>query len=98
EHQHGAHGAADMRMVFLPAQMAAALVDRPAVLTTTPLATEAMLALTGPRRRTQASTDRLRLVILDELTATGAQPLHLPEPSDDRLLAVTRPRAARLAN
>src|SRR5699024_5663054 len=51
---------------------------------------EAMLALTGPRRRTKASTDRLRLVILDELTATGEQPLHLPAPRDDRLLAVTK--------
>ena len=98
EHQHRAHGAADMRVVFLPAQMAAALVDRPAVLATTPLATEAMLALTGPRRRTKASTDRLRLVILDELTATGEQPLHLPEPRDDRLLAVTKLVEEDLAN
>ena len=98
EHQHRAHGAADMRVVFLPAQMAAALVDRPAVLATTPLATEAMLALTGPRRRTKASTDRLRLVILDELTATGEQPLHLPEPRDDRLLAVTKFVEEDLAN
>src|SRR5699024_3923014 len=98
EHQHRAHGAADMRVVFLPAQMAAALVDRPAVLATSPLATEAMLALTGPRRQTKASTDRLRLVILDELTATGEQPLHLPEPRDDRLLAVTKLVEEDLAN
>ena len=98
EHQHRAHGAADMRVVFLPAQMATALVDRPAVLATTPLATEAMLALTGPRRRTKASSDRLRLVILDELTATGEQPLHLPEPRDDRLLAVTKLVEEDLAN
>jgi transcriptional regulator GlxA family with amidase domain len=57
-----------------------------------------MLALTGPRRRTKASTDRLRLVILDELTATGEQPLHLPEPRDDRLLAVTKLVEEDLAN
>lgn len=49
-----------------------------------------MLALTGPRRREKASTDRLRLVVIDELSATGEQPLHLPEPHDDRLLAVTK--------
>ncbi|WP_209373707.1 helix-turn-helix transcriptional regulator [Brevibacterium renqingii] len=98
EHQHRAHGAADMRVVFLPEQMAEALVARPAVLATTPLATEAMLALTGPRRRSKASTDRLRLVIIDELTATGEQPLHLPEPHDDRLLAVTKLVEEDLAN
>lgn len=98
EHQHRAHGTTDMRVVFLPEQMAAALVDRPAVLATTPLATEAMLALTSPRRRTKPSTDRLRLVIIDELTGTGEQPLHLPEPQDDRLLAVTKLVEEDLAN
>ena len=89
EHQHRAHGATDMRVVFLPDDMAASLVDRPAVLATTPLAREAMLALTGSRNREKTSTDRLRLVVIDELSATGEQPLYLPEPHDDRLLAVT---------
>ncbi|MGC3022045.1 AraC family transcriptional regulator [Brevibacterium sp. FAM 24630] len=90
EHQHRAHGATDMRVVFLPESMATSLVPHPAVLATTPLAREAMLALTGPRRREKASTERLRLVVIDELSATGEQPLHLPEPHDDRLLAVTK--------
>lgn len=90
EHQHRAHGATDMRVVFLPADMAEALIPLPAVLATTPLAREALLALTGPRKRTRESTDRLRFVAIDELTATGEQPLHLPEPRDDRLLTVTR--------
>lgn len=90
EHQHRAHGATDMRVVFLPESMATSLVPHPAVLATTPLAREAMLALTGPIRREKASTDRLRLVVIDELSATGEQPLHLPEPHDDRLLAVTK--------
>lgn len=98
EHQHRAHGATDMRVVFLPRDMAALLIDRPAVLATTPLAREAMLALTGSRRREKASTDRLRLVIIDELSNTGEQPLHLPEPHDDRLLAVTNLVEADLSN
>lgn len=98
EHQHRAHGAADMRVVFLPAHMAVSLVDRPAVLATTPLAREAMLGLTGTRHRTKASADRLRLVIIDELTVTGEQPLHLPEPVDPRLLALTKIVEEDLAN
>lgn len=89
EHQHRAHGAADMRIVFLPEAMAASLVAHPAVLAMTSLAREAMLMLTGPGHRPKESTDRLRLVIIDELGTTGEQPLHLPEPHDDRLLAVT---------
>lgn len=98
EHQHRAHGATDMRVVFLPQDMAALLVDRPAVLATTALAREAMLALTDSRRREKASTDRLRLVVIDELSSTGEQPLHLPEPHDDRLLAVTNLVEAELSN
>ena len=98
EHQHRAHGSTDMRVVFLPEHMAVSLVDRPAVLATTPLATQAMLALTGSRHRTKESADRLRLVVIDELTTTGEQPLHLPEPRDDRLLAVTKLVEEDLAN
>lgn len=98
KHQHRAHGATDMRVVFLPRDMAALLIDRPAVLATTPLAREAMLALTGPRGREKTSTDRLRLVVIDELSSTGEQPLHLPEPHDDRLVAVTNLVEADLSN
>lgn len=90
EHQHRAHGATDMRVIFLPETMARALVPHPAVLATTSLAREALLALTGPRTRAKESTDRLRLVAIDELSVTGEQPLHLPEPHDDRLRAVTQ--------
>ncbi|SMX90715.1 MULTISPECIES: helix-turn-helix domain-containing protein [unclassified Brevibacterium] len=90
EHQHRAHGATDMRIVFLPDGMAEPLGPYPAVLATTPLARESLLALTGSRQRSRESTDRLRLVAIDELSLTGEQPLYLPEPHDDRLLAVTQ--------
>lgn len=90
EHQHRAHGTADMRIVFLPEEMAAALVPHPAVLAMTALAVEVMIALTSSTPRRTEATDRLRLVVIDELAITGEQPLHLPEPHDDRLLAVTK--------
>ena len=38
----------------------------------------------------RASRDRLRRVLVDELREAHEQPLHLPEPRDDRLRAVAR--------
>jgi len=74
---------------------AALLPDHPAVLAMTPLAREATLALTDPAstgrgQRTAAARTRLRRVIIDELAAAPEQPLHLPEPADDRLQAIAR--------
>ncbi|MGW5361376.1 AraC family transcriptional regulator [Actinopolymorpha pittospori] len=89
-HRHRAHGATDMRVVFMPSAMAALLPAHPAVLAMTSLAREATLALTGPERRTAPVRARLRRVIIDDIVAAPEQPLHLPEPHDDRLRAVTR--------
>src|SRR5699024_11863611 len=61
----------------------------PSVLAVTPLAREATLALTSDVPRTAESRERLRRVIIDDLTAAPAQPLHLPEPRDERLRALT---------
>ncbi len=88
-HQHRAHGATDMRIVFMAGSFAELLPQRPAVLAVTPLAREAMLTLTGRSERPAAARDRLRTVVIDELAAAPEQPLHLPEPHDERLLAVT---------
>lgn len=91
EHAHRAHGHTDMRVIFLDALLAALLPAHPAVLVMTPLAREAMLAATGAdRRHTVESLTRLREVIIDDVVAAPEQPLHLPVPEDDRLLAVTR--------
>jgi AraC-like DNA-binding protein len=89
-HQHRAHGATDMRIVFMAGSFAELLPRYPAVLAVTPLAREAMLTLTGRTERPAAARDRLRTVVVDELTAAPEQPLHLPEPHDERLLALTR--------
>ncbi|WP_326837504.1 helix-turn-helix transcriptional regulator [Amycolatopsis rhabdoformis] len=90
EHQHRAHGSTDMRIVFMDAELAALLPAHPAVLAVTPLAREGVLALTDTDRRPPEVLARLRRVVIDELVAAPEQPLHLPEPADDRLRAVAR--------
>ncbi|GAB3893019.1 helix-turn-helix transcriptional regulator [Kibdelosporangium lantanae] len=89
-HFHRAHGNTDMRIVFLPASLARLLPGRPAVFTTSDLAREVLLALTGPRDHDRAARARLHRVLVDELDEAHEQPLRLPEPHDDRLLAVAR--------
>lgn len=89
-HHHRAHGATDMRVVFLDADLAALLPDHPSVLVVTPLAREATLALTSETERTAEAHERLRRVMIDEFVTAAEQPLHLPEPHDDRLRAVAR--------
>lgn len=91
EHHHRAHGSTVMRVAFLSAPLAAELPTHPAVLTVSPLAREALLALTDDDAdRSDAAREHLRLVILDEVATAPEQPLHLPEPHDDRLQAVIR--------
>lgn len=87
-HQHRAHGQTDMRIVFLAPSLAALLPAHPAVLVMTPLAREAALALTGSEQRSAGARSRLRRVIIDDVATAPEQPLHLPEPHDDRLRAV----------
>jgi AraC-like DNA-binding protein len=91
EHHHRAYGNTDMRVVFLPDRLAARLPDRPAVFAVSALVREAMLALTNntDTPRSQAARDRLQAVIVDELVPACQEPLHLPEPRDDRLRALS---------
>ena len=75
--------------------LAALLPDHPAVLIASPLAREAVLALTTPPaqgrpHRTPEQTMRLRTVVLDEVAPSPEQPLHLPLPRDPRLRHVAR--------
>jgi len=89
-HQHRAHGATDMRIVFLPAALARRAPDRPAVFLASGLAREVLLALTGDRDLDRAARARLQRALIDELREAREQPLQLPEPRDDRLRAVAR--------
>ena len=96
-HHHRAHGDTDMRIVFLPPSLARLVPDHPAVFMASDLAREVLLALTGPRNYDPAERTldrgaraRLRRVLVDELHEAHEQPLHLPEPTDDRLQAIAR--------
>lgn len=96
-HRHRAHGDTDMRIVFLPPSLAERIPDRPAVFLATDLAREVLRALTGPHnyeesevRYDSAARARLMRVLIDELREPQEQPLHLPEPQDDRLRAIAR--------
>ena len=96
-HYHRAHGHTDMRIVFLPASLARLVPARPAVFMASDLAREVLLTLTGPRNYDgvarnfdRSARARLHRVLVDELHEAHEQPLHLPEPRDDRLRAIAR--------
>ena len=94
-HYHRAHGHTDMRIVFLPASVNRLVPGHPAVFLASGLAREILLALTSPRTDHRIARDdhrsaraRLHRVLVDELHEAHEQPLHLPEPRDDRLQAI----------
>lgn len=89
-HRHRAHGSTDMRIVFLPSSLAGLLPSRPVVFQVSALAREVLLALTGEQPRARPAAARLHRVLVDELREAREQPLQLPSPRDDRLLAVAR--------
>ena len=95
-HHHRAHGDTDMRIVFLPPSLARLVPDHPAVFQASGLAREVLLALTGPHNYdgapaySRSARARLLRVLVDELREAPEQPLHLPEPRDDRLQAIAR--------
>jgi AraC-like DNA-binding protein len=95
-HHHRSHGDTDMRIVFLAPSFARLLPDRPVVFLASGLAREVLLVLTAPGDDGaapgygRAARSRLVRVLADELREADEQPLHLPEPRDDRLQAVAR--------
>jgi AraC-like DNA-binding protein len=88
-HYHRAYGETEIRLLEVPRSLCATLPAQPTVFSVTPLLREALLTLTGGRPFRPGARDRLRRVVIDELTDVPGQPLHLPEPVDDRLRAVT---------
>lgn len=89
DHSHRFYGRADARLVAVPAHRCDELAAQPAVYAVSPLLREAVLALTGRPETRPGAHERLHAVIVDELTEAPEQALHLPEPRDDRLRAVT---------
>ncbi|MHC3471016.1 AraC family transcriptional regulator [Streptomyces sp. 7R007] len=89
EHYHRAYGQTEVRVVEVSGVLCASLPDEPRVFAVSPLLREALLVLTGGRELRPAARDRLRGVVVDELVDAPEEALHLPEPADDRLRAVT---------
>lgn len=89
DHSHRFHGRTDVRLLDIPVDLCGELAAYPAVFEVSPLLREALLALTDrPEFRPRADR-RLLTVVVDELAEAPEPSLHLPEPRDDRLRAVT---------
>jgi len=88
-HSHRFYGETDVRLVAIPVDLCGELVAHPSVFAVSPVLREVLLALTDRPENRPGAHDRLRAVVLDELVETPEQSLHLPEPVDDRLRAVT---------
>ncbi len=80
-HQHQAHGELDLHLVGLPAAENPLGLDTPAVLAVSPLFRELIVAYTRAPDDDSPPHQRLRAVMLDQLTASPEQPLHLPTPT-----------------
>jgi AraC-like DNA-binding protein len=89
DHSHRFYGRTDARVVVIPAGLCGALAAHPAVFAVSPLLREALLALTDRHESDSGAYRRLRDVAIDELVEAPDHSLHLPEPRDDRLRAVT---------
>ncbi|MEN2423879.1 helix-turn-helix transcriptional regulator [Streptomyces rimosus] len=88
-HSHRIYGKTDARLVAVPADRCGELAAHPCVFAVSPLLREALLVLTDREEVRPGAHDRLLAVVIDELAESPEQSLHLPEPRDDRLRAVT---------
>lgn len=89
EHAHRFYGRTDIRLIGIPDEFSHSLPPLPSAFAVTPLLREALLALTDRRDIRPDIYARLCSLVIDELAETAEQSLHLPEPHDDRLRAVT---------
>ncbi|CCB72023.1 protein of unknown function (plasmid) [Streptantibioticus cattleyicolor NRRL 8057 = DSM 46488] len=88
-HSHRFYGRTDVRLLQVPLDLCAQLVDHPSVFAVSPLLREALLALTDSPERRPGAHRRLLTVVVDELVDAAEHSLHLPEGDDDRLRAAT---------
>lgn len=101
-HAHQAHGPSELRTLRFAAAVNPLHLDRPTVLSVTPLLREVVAVLTDapdvPERDRPLTADQranLERVALDQLQRLDALPLGLPTPVDPRLRAVARLLTAR---
>jgi len=87
DHESRMYGAVAMRTVYVERSAAGAMPERCCVVTVSPLLRELILEATRlPRDYDERGRDgRIMRLVLDELAASPAMPLHLPQPRDRRL-------------
>ena len=87
DHESRMYGNVAMRTVYVERRAAAAMPQRCCVVTVSPLLRELILEATRlPRDYDEHGRDgRVMRLVLDELAASPAMPLHLPQPRDRRL-------------
>jgi AraC-like DNA-binding protein len=87
-HAHQAHGPTQLCSVMLTGRADPLGVAAPTLLSVSALLREVLLALTAPGPLPGDQRARLEAVAMDRLEPIPATPCRLPEPSDDRLLAI----------
>ncbi|MCP2167522.1 helix-turn-helix transcriptional regulator [Goodfellowiella coeruleoviolacea] len=87
-HAHRAYGQLDLHTLGLPVQDNPLGLDKPTILTVSPLLRELIVAYTHDPDDTSPQRHRLRAVLLDQLRCSPQQPVHLPTPTDARLADV----------
>lgn len=89
-HSRRSYGKSDASVLCVPASLCAQLPPQPSVFVATPLLREAYVALQAESERAPGPRVALLFeVIAEELSSARDETLRLPEPSDDRLKAVT---------
>ena len=87
-HAHRAHGDLELHLMGLPATDNPLGLTEPSVLAVAPLLRELILTYTRTPHDDSPERRRLRAVLLDQLSAAPQEPLHLPTPTDPRLVAL----------
>ncbi|MBX9392366.1 helix-turn-helix transcriptional regulator [Streptomyces sp. TRM72054] len=87
-HSHQAYGELDLHLVGLPVATNPLGLDKPTVLSVSPLLRELILACTRDPADDSPEHRRLRAVLCDQLRASPQQPLHVPTPTAPQLRAL----------
>ncbi|MFJ9411441.1 AraC family transcriptional regulator [Streptomyces sp. NPDC101393] len=87
-HSHRAHGELELHLIGLPAHTNPLGLDKPTVLTVSPLLRELILACTRDPADGSPEHRRLRAVLCDQLRVSPQQPLHVPTPTSPQLQAL----------
>jgi AraC-like DNA-binding protein len=88
-HAHQAHGPTHFRSILFPPGVNPLPAEQPVVMAVTPLLREVIVALTDDTPGLAADErEHLTAVALDQFRRLPGEPVHLPEPADDRLRAI----------